>query len=292
MEVPLTKIRTILLLASILIWNGLHAQEQSFGTATWTTEVNVSVAEEHYSVISNNSGPEKNNLIKEVSFDYQVGEISIRYSLQKPERDRYYRISLEVQLDGRPVPIRPEDLLGSLGDMPINDAALSKEINWINLPENYLHLDGKMTLELQAELRGPRVLPYGLDCDVVPEFGKKELVPHYIGAGVGLAALGTGIYLKRKSDDIYNSDYLSQITEEQAEPYYQDASNKNQASIVLTYAGATILLVDAVWLAIRYGRYQQRKKAYNEFCGDKGLSLRPAFIGPQEPVGLRLRYNF
>ena len=202
--------------------------------------------------------------------------------------------SPEFSLNGKRLPLLAHDELRGDWGQPIQPG--SRQITWINVFDRYLNLKGELTVSLTANLWGTRVLPY--DCSLgAPSFTSKQRMPYYLAAGLGAASIGVGQIFKQQSDNIYNDEYLTANSVSEAEDPFNRANNANQTYVILTYAGAAILVTDAVLYLIRQGKYQKNLKLYNQWCRDGSISLRPAvdFSSPASPsgtIGLNLKLTF
>lgn len=231
------------------------------------------------------------NLIRTLSLEIQDYDLLIKFSLAPPEAEQYYQLALAVELNGEPILPAPEHLRGKLGQ-PVTET--NHAISWNNLLEQYINLEGKISFTLHAELWGERFLP--IDCAIVPSFSGKQRLPHFIAAGLGAAAIGAGQLFKNQSDDIYNNDYLTSETLAEAQPRYEDANGKHHTYLVLTYAGAAVLAVDAAWYIIRQIRYNKKMKLYKQYCPN-AVGIQP-FIGlpaqntPNGMAGMRFTLPF
>ncbi|MCB0580964.1 MAG: hypothetical protein KDD10_16840 [Phaeodactylibacter sp.] len=227
------------------------------------------------------------NLIQRLDLEAKDYDLIINYSLAPAEPDQYYQVTLNAELDGEPIRPAPEHLQGELGQ-PVTGT--NHAISWTRLLEQYINLEGKISFTLHAELWGERILP--IDCDVVPSFSGKQRLPHYIAAGAGALAIGAGQLFKNQSNDIYDNEYLASETLAEAQPRYDDANGKHHTYLILTYAGAAVLAVDAAWYIIRQIRYNKKMKLYKQYCPD-AVGIRPIIELPSQNApngmaGLRL----
>ena len=226
------------------------------------------------------------NQMGELTVDMQNGEIMMTY-LSKPLQDKqYYIIKLTVKLNGKPLIIPPEMLNQEPGKLFL-----------FGLTEKYTHLVGNLELIVTQEKWGEYILPYGVTCEVMPTFTAKQKVPHWIGFGVGAAAISAGRFLRTESNDIYDHQYSKAATKDISTPFYTEANKKRKQYLALTYFGGGLIVADAILLIVRQNRYKKRFEIFNKFCGQEGLSLQPTvdFSAPgtaSTQVGVSMQLTF
>ncbi|MCB0566909.1 MAG: hypothetical protein KDD01_21290 [Phaeodactylibacter sp.] len=228
----------------------------------------------------------------DASIHLRNADLAINYRLEPVLTNQEYRIFLAANTEhsGQLV-IPPEHLEGIVeGIRPAEESLL--QLVWTDFLEQVFDPTGKIEITIRAELWG-RYSP--IDCSQPPLFGSREKWPHLIGAGAGLAMIGAAVLFKQKSNQIYDNDYLPELNQDIAQPFYDDANSKHHAFVILTYTGITVLAADALWYLLHRSRFNQQLKLYRQFCSGNSLSLQPHFeIAPanQSSAGARLVYNF
>jgi len=224
-------------------------------------------------------------------------EIIISYTSLLPEGGEYFKPSISFRMNNEQLEVVPENLFGAVQkEMTFTEELEQHQIIWTNLTKEYIELKGQLEITLSVEIFGTRQLPYDVDCGIKPTFTNKQKMPFYTAGIVGAGSLVAGQLLERKAQTDYEDLYRTQKSETDAEPFYQDANGTHHTAFIMTYAGAAILAVDAIWFFIKQRRYKKQLDTYNEFCNPE-LSIRP-FLENNSPnnfalqPGLRLKYNF
>ncbi|HKK87960.1 MAG TPA: hypothetical protein VJ917_03860 [Saprospiraceae bacterium] len=235
------------------------------------------------------------NTTNGINLRLEYGQMHISYSLPTLEEEgRYYQVIPSIQFNGKELPlILFESLRGDWGQ-DLNPG--KKEIIWINLIQEYKQLEGDIRIDLEINQWGQRKLPY--NCDLgQPEFTSRQKLPYYLAAGVAAASIGVGQLFKNQSQDIYSENYLTASSFAEASPFYEDANNKHQTYLLLTYAGVGILVADITLFSIRQHKYKRSKKLYDEYCEDRlgnrngqKLNFSSGIIGGAP--GMKLTYHF
>ena len=284
------------IVATIVCCYTLTAQYQLLNTEESSIRGDISLIDDAFSVSSvNNAG---NIIVQEVSVQLSGGELIFDILLRGGEESDNYMLDMRATLDGQPIDIMRSDLYGPLGDELPAQGGLRYQVIWTNLHERYIDLSGELTLTITAQRYGVPRLPYGLECGVPPAFTKKQRLPYYLAAGVGLASIGSSIIFKGKSNDTYDNEYLTRNFAEQAEPFYQSANSDHQKSLVMRYAGIGILAVDAGLYIYRLIRLRKKEEAYREFCReDASTTVTPLVELPNATLkdgqlGLSFTYRF
>jgi hypothetical protein len=287
------KKRTLCLLTLIFLFNWLHGQPQLLmkGKAEFSADINV--LEESFQSIKSDSD---NTLIQQMDVELQDFEFVITYQLAPLKDEQYYQVAIEFTQNGKKLDVLPAFISGDVGRINNTTRSDKQEITWTDLLEQYLNLDGEISFSLTAELWGKPLLPFGIECDNPPVFSLKQKWPHYASGLTGVAAFGSGLVLFNRAENIYENEYLTAITETEAEPFYQDANRKRRTGLSLMYTGAGVVLVDLIWYSVRQIRYNQRKKAFDRFCNQR-VSLSPVYLAPLDQsgnaqAGLRLTCRF
>jgi len=288
--------RSIIVFIIVLLSSSSYGQIQKLSSSTHKLEADINLLDNQFSLVNNLRS--EVSAFQDVGFTLEHGDINISFRLDKTQGEQYYQVRVFASLNTMPLNLYEEDLIGGVGKQMITNQNEKLSILWMRLFDRYVNLEGRLSIILEAELWGTPKLPYGIDCLEKPKFSSKQLIPHYIAAGVGVGVLGASLFFGNKSNDIYNNDYLTQRFEENAEPFYQDANDNRHKQLITRYAGAAILLADGAVLLYRYLRYRKKISAYNEFCaGTTSVSVRPMFELPTvnssvEQIGLRLKYTF
>lgn len=252
----------------------------------YTVEANINLAKDQLTeIVSKNA----------VNLELSNGELMIHFPLKENVRQEFYKVDLEISIDGEALSLMEENLDGDFGDHVISKKNETQKITWMQLVDSYQQLNGQLLIKIKAELWGkPLVL---VDCNKPPTFTFKQQMPYAIAGGVGLLAIGAGQYFKIKSRDTYDDEYLNAQNLEEAIPLYDNANSDHHAYLVLSYAGSAVLVADAVWYLIRKGKYKKQLRIYEKFCNKISLSVEPMIELPIDPngdsaTGLRLSFNF
>lgn len=286
--------RTILTILLTLVAASTFAQDQLLRTSAQSLNTEIDLARDQLTVTDRSQSIAEANL-SNLNLRLEGGNLIIGYQLQGTGRNEYYQVGLAVTLDGQPLRIPPESLSGDLGAEIFAEERLTlKRIIWINPLETYPTLRGSLAITLTAELYGAVALPFNIDCDNPPSFTGKEQLPHFIAAGVGLGSVLIGQALLSSADDTYENDYLTSSTATDAEPFFEDANSQRHTALTLTYAGATILAVDAGWYLWRLFRYKSQQKAFEQYCPKGNVRVRPLYRrgvpgGGNAVVGLKVK---
>lgn len=229
------------------------------------------------------------------SLELKNGELDILFPLIRNVKDQFYNVSLEMTLNGQPIFPKQEELTGFYGENLVSKNRVNKRITWMNLIDNYQQLEGDLKIKIKTELRGK--LELAIDCSNPPVFSKKEKMRYYIAGGVGVAAIGAGQFFRNQSDKIYEDDYLTSQTLEEAQPNYDKANSNHQTYLILTYAGTAIIVTDLVLYILRNRKHKSRMRVYKKFCNGNTLSVSPLIelpssLNPQSSSGLQFTYTF
>ncbi len=238
------------------------------------------------------------SMIREISISLTNGEIIVEYEFQRANQGQNYRVDFNANLNGSDLVLYREDIIGAIGqDLAANQQG-RRQLIWTGLHDRYVDLNGILLMSLDVELWGQPQLPFGIECGVPPTFTMKQKMPYLIAAGVGAASLGASLLFKNKSNDTYENDYLTQNFQEAAEPFYQQANDDHQKSLIFRYAGIGILAIDAGLYIFRSIRHQRKKDAYDEYCRNvSGIRFEPVVepslsaVNPGQ-LGLKLTWTF
>ena len=120
--------------------------------------------------------------------------------------------------------------------------------------------------------------------EVATEVKPKKNIGHWIFAGIGLGLTGYGLSEQQKADDLYNEQYLSQTSRSAGTEFFNEANDTHKKGANLIYAGAAVLLTDAIVFVIK-----KRKRKKNAAL-DKKLSLRSSYT-PAEGIQMGFSIN-
>ncbi|MCB9263768.1 MAG: hypothetical protein H6558_01935 [Lewinellaceae bacterium] len=270
------------------------AQPELLSTHTQSIRAGIDLVAEQLSDINTSMPGPGSNLIG-LDLAVRNGELAIRYNLADlKENEAYYNTSLAVKLNGRALFPTPDQFRGAIGRV---ESGGEHTITWINLMEEYLVLEGTLEVTLTAEVWGKRILLYGVDCNDPPEFTSRQRRPYYLAAGLGAVSIGAGQLFKQRRDDIWDNEYLTSQTTEEADTPYKNATTNHQTYLVLSWAGSALLAGSTVLYIIRQTRYQKRRQVYEENCRQNAIGLEPV-IGfpsgntPGGQAGFKLTFSF
>ena len=213
-------------------------------------------------------------------FYYLNGDIVIDYLLRKRQNSRLFSVVRidEVRINGESVKPWQNELIGDVDTVSVNFSHDGHhQIIWDNAFENYIYKpEGELTITLSAGLieKTPRELYKK------PEFAFKQKWPHLTGMSVGAGLALAGYLIRRDADDIYNDDYKTQFFRSLAEPYYESANEKRHKSILLTYSGGGLVLINAVWLTSKWLRYRADQNINLKYYQNKNwdVSVTPSVM--------------
>lgn len=236
------------------------------------------------------SSTQENILIESLSLQFKNGAIYIPYQFSKIARDEFYQIQVQLSFDKQLLQPYREDIIG-LEELGKQSQILDGTIIFKNISSYLSKTRGNLNLNFKVGLYKKLI-----DCEAVPTFSVRQQLPFYSAGGVGLVLVGTGAYLINSGQKIYEEDYLQQISESAAEPFFNKANNRRKTGITLSYIGAAILTSDLVWWFIRKKRYQKAKKRYDANClNTSHLQLKPALQwapNQETQIGLGLHLTF
>lgn len=286
------------LICSLLFCSGLPAQPQRL--MQQTVEAPFRIVVENDQVLVRWSKPEtipsSACLLTLQGIHQEQADLQIDCRLTEKEKDFYYHVALTVHTaEGEAIVPAPFDLPDNLRRL----SAGAHRITWTNALEHNLEFDRNYTLLLEVELWGQ--LP--VDCANPPAFGLREQWPNLAGAAVGAGLIAVGQVYRQQSNQEYRR--YKDIWQRQADPeydgnaaaqaliYYQNAEKKDNAYQSLTWAGVTVLVLDAAWYTYRRLRFSQSRQRFDEYCrNQEPFSLRPVFLpstaGVNSGVGLKL----
>lgn len=220
-----------------------------------TVSAQINLAKGQLASVSSSENIKLNLQNEQLIIEYYLPELS--------EEGRFYEIIPSVQLNGEGLTLVP--FKAFRGDWNQDITPGNKKIVWVNLLQEYTQLEGTLELKLIVNQWGERKLPY--DCSLgMPTFTSKQRMPYFLAAGIGALSIGAGQLFKNKSQDVYTNDYLPSSTFNQASPFYDDANKKHQTYLLLTYVGVGILAADITLFTIKYRKFKQNKKLYDEYC--------------------------
>ena len=285
----------ILLFLLAISATSVRAQVQRLSQYTHEVSAEIELVEGRLDVSPGSIGTP--SLVETSSMTLENGDLIIDYRLSTLGKDQYYKVNFEASVDGQEIKVYREDLMGSISEEIRGEGNLDEQVRWMNLLDRYIDLSGSLTIELQVELWGLPTLPYGIVCGEPPTFTLKQKLPYIITAGVGVGALGASYIFNKKANDVYDNDYLTQNFQESAEPFYQEANDHHQKSLIFRYAGAAILITDAALYIYRSIRHGKKVDAYREFCNDGStFRIEPVVelnnsLTSRSQMGLKFTYN-
>lgn len=268
------------------ILTNLNAQINLLKSENYLVEAKINLAQDQLSEI---------NSTNNASLELKNGELDIIFPTIKNLKEQFYSVGLEISLDGKIIVPFQENLRGFYGEKLNSNESGSKRVTWMNLIDNYQQLEGLLKVTIKTELRGELEMP--IDCNNPPVFSQKEKLRYYIAGGVGVAAIGVGQLFKNKSQKIYDDDYLTSLSLDEAQPEYDKANSNHHTYLILTYAGSAILLTDAVLYILRNRKHKAQMRLYKKFCNGNSLSVRPMIEFPsisnfQGASGVHFTFSF
>ncbi|PHN00894.1 hypothetical protein [Flavilitoribacter nigricans] len=217
------------------------------------------------------------------------GDITIGYELSDLEEDQYYEVLPVIKLNGQRLLLAADEFRGDFG-RPLSPG--TKKITWLNPLERYINLSGELEVELRVNQWGEQEFPY--DCELgEPTFTGRQKRPYLLAAGLGAASIGAGQLFRNRRDDTYDQ-YQSSETLAEATPYYEDANSQHHTYLILTWAGAGILAIDAAMYLIRQNKYKKDLRNYETYCNPNRIGFQPVIelparsMHPNGSVGFKL----
>jgi len=209
----------------------------------------------------------KNNFPNIESVALEDGDLFVRYRAPKFKPDIQYTFDATIESgSGRHLRPRPQ----SVHD---NEEASSKNTRiwvWEDVTPDLLEVGAVYNLTVRRSLMG------AVNCDEVrPAFTTYKQLVHYAAGvvGLGLVGIGQAYNTQKKNEyDTYQNLWREGISRELAQPYYENAQDKDELARICTYTGLAILGIDAAWYGLRWMKIKNRQQIYDEFCN--GLSLR------------------
>ncbi len=123
---------------------------------------------------------------------------------------------------------------------------------------------------------------------------RNKVRPYYLLTLADWGLIAGGIYCKRKSNQIYNNDYLTANNKIEAQPFYDKANRYHHAYLVMIGSAVAITATDVVLVTMR-GRKNSRKRK-GKSVGER-LQITPGFeFSPyamnQPSYAMQIRWNF
>jgi hypothetical protein len=268
------------------------AQVQLLSTSSRTARAMIDMAAGQLSKSTDEGEPSH---FQSLELSVSNGELVIQFELAEHTDKGYYEMKgMEVLIDGQPLLLEPEQIIGETGKIPTGGR---KKLVLAQLLERNVTLKGSLMVTMTIASYGERKLPFGIDCSAPPTFTAKQRLPYYLAAGAGAACIGLGQYYRIQSQDVYENDYKNAATLQEATPYYEDANGKHHTYLILTYGGSALLVADAVLYFIRDRNYRKKTELYKEYCGGTSFLLEPiietpSLRNPDGQAGIRFTLNF
>lgn len=193
-------------------------------------------------------------------------------------------IACQIQLS-----LRPEN--GALLSQPPAPAGAVR-VPWPDATEQVLEYGQTYTLYIRQSLLG------AVDCSGErPVFSLKKQLPYYAGAGVGLVAVALGQVYQKQSDDAYANYRLfweDARTAAEAQPFLQEARDKQKQARIFTYGGLAVVGIDLLLYTHRLLKIRRAQGVYDRFCGEGRSSwrLEPAYDIRTGASSMRLAFSF
>jgi len=220
-------------------------------------------------------------------------DLVVQYEPGRSPAEQAYRIELELRLpDGVRIVPQPHEL-------PETGAEVGKglrEIVWQDALEYLSDFEATYGLLLRRSLMG------AVNCSGErPVFSLKKQLPHYVGAGAGLALIGLGQVYNQQQKDAY-AQYRAywadgKPREEAEDPFLNTAQDKKKAAELSTYAGLALLGADALWYVMRALKIKRRQNTYDKFCASPPatslLQVKPVTFpaGMLPGVGISITFS-
>ena len=224
------------------------------------------------------------------------GDLVFDYNFVGPDEGFLYTFDFSLQDQyGSEVQQSKYRVIGNLDQIEFSKSRPDQyEVSWRDMTEFGLYFNREYVLNVNYRLQG-----FGLDCDTPPKFGFNKWWPHLAGAVFGGVVFAGGqIGFGSPTDDnlanledAWNQGLEQKFAESLRSPYNSSRESFNTVSNI----AGIILIVDALWLGLRYQKHLKRAKLYKTYCSpNPQLSLSPE-IGMLNSnngtIGLKLNYN-
>lgn len=248
-------------------------------------------------------------IITKPKISIAAGDLLIDFELLSKNAG-YFSISLDKveNLDEATIfPLLPERVYGDIGTEIAVEDGHKKRIIVANAADNAnpKYLTGRVRIHLTVELYD-YITYYGKLFKVDVQCNKpiqplpfKKYIPNLAGLGAAAIFYGAGLSIETDSENIYNNQYKLQKTKQEAEPFYEQANNKNLNATRLQNIGIGILIADGVWTVLQQWIQRERKKTYQDNCVvQQKLTIRPSFkntgnlLYQEEQLAVVLKYSF
>ena len=285
-----------LFILSLLLSCVLYSQDNSLiKTFDSSVEVSFSKTKEEFTW-SKQKRSKNNDRLKITAIQLDKGNLLINYELSEfRPSEKKSTIKLKPTLvfnNGDIFYAHPKDIEGNLESKFSSDPKQLQMI-WHDFQENYRFSDESFLLSMEGSLAGK--LP--IDCNIIPEFGVKQRLPHYLIAGAGVGIVISGFVIDESHKQLYD-DYIDQVFDgsPDAESTYSKANNRNKLGSFLKNAGYVVSGANAIVYAVRYLSYKRKKKDYDYYCKERKIGMAPYY--EYEPhlaspsLGMQVVYNF
>lgn len=252
-------------------------------------------------------------LLDSLAINY--GELVIYYHLPKREISQpddfsrkppnneevvfQYKVQLSLALNGESLTPQPEYILGDIGsNITPQEEGLSKMILWTHILQDYVNINGELTVRLTIEEQTNFFYIFGSFCAERPLFEFEQRLPYYMVGGVGIGLVVAGILEECSSNNIYENRYLKSSSLKEANPWYDKANNKHHLAIIFAAVGSAIFVVDALLFYQRDRIHKRESARFERVCtGFKSLTFNPVLELPaSQPnggqLGVQIVYTF
>ena len=292
--------QTIICLGFLMLCLPLLAQVDSLWTFTHHARAEIILTASGFDIINFSDESQSRNPIKDrlkiVSLEIDNSDLVVNYQLDPIEEQGYYEVSvgyLVSQQEGA-VDLDKVYLSGAIGRI---DYPSQRELKfrWVEALEYLQDPLGSMLIQLQVTQFGKPKFYTVIDCDNPPTYEWKKNKGFWIVGGLGIAAIGSGQWMRLESNRIYNDLYVPETDFSLGKEYYDQANQRNHWYILLTYAGAALLATDLIIFQASRKSYKKELKEFEEQCNQSlslGTRMLPNAYSPTPAMGLGLQFRF
>ena len=292
--------RKLPFLGLIFLFGQLQAQVDTLWTFSHVARAEVILTSTGFDLINFSEEAQSKNPFKDrlkvTSLEIQNSDLVINYELDPIEQGGHYEVSIgfiATEQEGT-VDLDQLYLMGAIGRIDYPSQRVLK-VRWTEALEHLQDPLGSILIQLNVTQFGKPKLFEVIDCDNPPTFEWRKNKGLWVLAGLGVASIGAGQWMRIESNRIYNDLYLPETNFSQGKDYYEQANTRNHWYILLTYAGAGLLATDLILFQASRSSYKKELREFEEKC-NQSLSLRTSILPnpytPSPAMGLGLRFRF
>ena len=224
------------------------------------------------------------------------GDLVFDYNFVGPDEGMLYTFDFSL-LDqyGTEVQQSTYRVIGNLDRIEFSKSKPEQyEVSWRDMTEFGLYFNREYVLKVDYRLQG-----VGLDCGNPPNFGFDKWWPHLAGAVFGGVVFAGGQigFGSSTDDNLVNlqNAWDDGVRKELAESVRNTYDTTRKSFNTISDIAGIILIIDAVWLGLRYQKHLKQVGLYKTYCSpNPKLSLSPEIgmlSSNNGTIGLKLNYN-